>query len=267
MTARAGYAPEGTAYLLPRQPDPGSARIRLLCFHHAGGAASLFAGWQRAFHADDVAVVPVQLPGREHLSDHPAHRDAAELVAGLDAGLGPLLDLPHAFYGHSMGGLIAHALADHRHRRGARTPELLAVGAMSAPHLERPVAAVRGASDTELVQWMIEVGGVPDLVLRYPQWLAKAAALLRADLLLGGDSAGLARDSVPLPCPIHVLTGSRDPLLTPEGAAAWARYTTAGCRVHEMPGGHFFTREHSGAVTGLLSRLLAARPGKGVERP
>ncbi|MFE0178055.1 thioesterase II family protein [Streptomyces sp. NPDC059002] len=266
MTAGAGYAPYGTAYLLPRQPDPSSARIRLLCFHHAGGAASSFAGWRRAFPAD-VAVVPVQLPGREHLADRRAHHDARTLVAELDAELGPLLELPHAFYGHSMGGLIAHALADRRHRRGARTPELLAVGAMPAPHLERPVEAVRGASDAELVQWMIEVGGVPDLVLRYPEWLATAAALLRADLMLGSDSAGWTRDSVPLPCPIHVLAGSRDPLLTPEGAAAWARYTAAGCRVHEMPGGHFFTREHSGAVTGLLSRLLADRPGKGVERP
>ncbi|MEV6166545.1 thioesterase domain-containing protein [Streptomyces sp. NPDC052052] len=261
MTVGAGRTPYGTTYVLPRQPDPSSARIRLLCFHHAGGAASSFVGWQRAFPAD-VAVVPVQLPGREHLAVRPAHREPDALLADLDTELGPLLELPHAFYGHSMGGLIGYALADHRHRRGARTPELLAVGAMPPPHLEWPVAMVRDASDAELIQWMIEVGGIPELVLRYREWLATAAALLRADLLLGSGLSEWAHDSSPLPCPIHVLAGSQDPLLTAEGAAAWDRYTDAGCRVHMMPGGHFFTRKHSGAVTGLLSRLLAPSSAK-----
>ncbi|MEK8173840.1 alpha/beta fold hydrolase [Streptomyces sp. M19] len=95
---------------------PGAARLRLLCFHHAGGTASSFAAWQRAF-PPDVAVVPVQLPGREHRGAEPRYRDLAALVADLDDELSPLLELPYAVYGHSMGALIGHALADRRHRR------------------------------------------------------------------------------------------------------------------------------------------------------
>lgn len=51
---------------LARPPD-ATARLRLFCFHHAGGAASAFAGWQEAL-GPDVSVVPVQLPGRRPAS-------------------------------------------------------------------------------------------------------------------------------------------------------------------------------------------------------
>ncbi|MEV0911716.1 thioesterase II family protein [Streptomyces hokutonensis] len=257
MTGPTAYAPHDTAYLMPGQPDPAAARIRLLCFHHAGGAGSSFATWQQAL-PPDVAVVPVQLPGREHRAREPRFRELDPLVADLNDRLGTLLDLPHSFYGHSMGGLIAHALAAYRHTLRLRPPEQLIVGAVAAPHAPRPQLPVHDVPDDELIHWMISVGGVPELVLRYPDWVAKAAALLRDDLVLAASHR--PRTGERLPCPIHVLAGSSDPLLSVERAADWDRHTSAGCRVHVINGGHFFTRENSGTVTGLLGGLLSGRP-------
>lgn len=253
----------GTRYLR-RAVDPAS-RLRLFCFHHAGGAASTFASWQKAF-GPDVAVLPVQLPGREERTREPSISDLDTLVAELDEGLGPWLNMPFAFYGHSMGALIAYRLAERRAGRGSSGPVRLLVGGYPAPDSAPPLELIERLSDAELTRWMVAIGGTSAELLRYPEWLAPAIRLLRADLRLCGSqgSAPGRRPTGPgrtlLTCPIDAFTGSEDPLVTAEGASGWARHTLAECRVHTVPGDHFFL--HNPAVTfkHLLASLLA--PGR-----
>ncbi|WP_051845343.1 thioesterase II family protein [Streptomyces globisporus] len=257
-----GQGPARSAYLLPRQPDPTRAPLRLFCFHHAGGAASSFSGWQERL-GGAVAVVPVQLPGREHRVKEPRLREFARLVEELDEALDPLLDAPYAFYGHSMGGIVAHELTRRRVERGLTPPRQLLVGACPPPHrphLNDGVPPQR-RTDEELTAWMAGLGGLPELVRRYPEWLRLAVAVLRDDLSLvhshsSGPDAAAAPD--PLPVPIRALAGSSDPLVTPRLAAEWARHTTADFRVFTLAGGHFFHRSAPGIVLRLVASLLAA---------
>lgn len=254
--------PARSPYLLPRQPDPTRAPLRLFCFHHAGGAASSFSGWQERL-GGGVAVVPVQLPGREHRAKEPRLREFARLVDELDEALDPLLDAPHAFYGHSMGGIVAHELTRRRVERGLTPPRQLLVGACPPPHRPHPADGVppERRSDEELTAWMAGLGGLPDLVRRYPDWLRLAVAVLRDDLSLvhshaSGPGGATAPD--PLPVPVRALAGSSDPLVTPGLAAEWARHTTADFRVFTLAGGHFFHRTAPGVVLRLVASLLAA---------
>ncbi|MFC7928186.1 thioesterase II family protein [Streptomyces cinereoruber] len=254
--------PARSPYLLPRQPDPTRAPLRLFCFHHAGGAASSFSGWQERL-GGGVAVVPVQLPGREHRAKEPRLREFARLVDELDEALDPLLDAPHAFYGHSMGGIVAHELTRRRVERGLTPPRQLLVGACPPPHRPHPADGVppEHRSDEELTAWMAGLGGLPDLVRRYPDWLRLAVAVLRDDLSLvhshaSGPGGATAPD--PLPVPVRALAGSSDPLVTPGLAAEWARHTTADFRVFTLAGGHFFHRTAPGVVLRLVASLLAA---------
>src|SRR4051794_21932580 len=86
------------------QPNP-HARLRLFCFPYAGGAASIFRNWQQSLPAG-VEIFPVQLPGRENRFKQPPFTSLALLVETLAHVLNPYLDLPFAFFGHSMGALI-----------------------------------------------------------------------------------------------------------------------------------------------------------------
>lgn len=287
-----------SAYLLPRQPDPTAAPLRLFCFHHAGGAASSFSGWQERL-GREVAVVPVQLPGREHRVREPRLRDFARLVDELDEALDPLLDAPYVLYGHSMGGIVAHELTRRRVERGLTPPRQLLVGACPPPH--RPPAddgvPPERRTDEELTAWMSGLGGLPELVRRYPEWLKLAVDVLRDDLSLvhsrtagqtagqnsgqtsgrtsgrtppqtWGQTSGRSADRStgpgaghahePLPVPIRALAGSSDPLVPPGLAAEWARHTTADFRVFTLAGGHFFHRSAPGIVLRLIASLLAA---------
>jgi surfactin synthase thioesterase subunit len=229
-----------TAYLdqLPGDTD----RPRLFCFHHAGGGASTFAGWRAAL-APHLDVFPVQLPGREGRVTEPPFRDLDALVADLDVHIGPFLDVPFLFYGHSMGALVAYRLTHHRAGTGRSTPDTLVVGGYPPPDQGPPLRS----GTTELTAVL---DGVTGRLGRFPRWANAARELLEHDIALV-DSHQPAR-LPPLPVPIHVLTGSTDPLMSPTDALGWARHTSAVCRVHVVPGGHFFTSDSPDLVHTLV---------------
>ncbi|MEU9291547.1 alpha/beta fold hydrolase [Streptomyces sp. NPDC048275] len=240
---------------------PADARehrgIRLLCFHHAGGGASMFQDWQQEL-GPGVAVLPVLLPGRERRVTEERFTRIDALVADLDRGLGPLLDeAPYAFYGHSMGAIVAYNLTSLRASRGRSLPVSLMAGAYPAPHLLAPITAALELTDDELARWMVDIGGMSELVLAYPEWVKAALDLLRDDLLVCQSHQPSGQR--PLDCPIDVFAGTDDPLLPLARVSGWAEHSTVSCQVHPMPGGHFFVQESSSVFLRTLASLLSRR--------
>eukprot|EP00754_Rhynchopus_humris_P015310 Rhum_TRINITY_DN14433_c40_g1::Rhum_TRINITY_DN14433_c40_g1_i1::g.91440::m.91440 len=128
----------------------GDARLRVVCFPHAGGSAGTFAaGWDavETLSGLPVEVCAVCLPGRaERAAEAPPAAEAGlarlaeEVARGLeDSGA---LALPTAFYGHSLGALLAFEVAarleDAMETRSVRPPVHIFASAAEAPaHLRR----------------------------------------------------------------------------------------------------------------------------------
>ncbi|MDH6579759.1 thioesterase domain-containing protein [Kitasatospora sp. MAP5-34] len=236
---------------LAAQPRAG-APLRLLCFHHAGAGAMTFAGWG-ARTGPQVSVVPVRLPGRETRLGETRITDTARLFTELDEHLGPMLDQgPYAFYGHSLGALVASRFAEHRISSGNRPPAGVVVGACMPPHLPNPLIAAHDLGDADLLAHLTALGGVPAELLARPAWLRAMLATTRADLTLGRFLREGARR--PLSCPLWAFAGSRDKIATPAAVAEWERWTTASFRFHTLDGGHFFVRDAE--LPRLLGELL-----------
>ncbi len=132
-----------------RRPPSAQARIRLVCFHHAGGSAQKFLGWSRLL-PDCIDPCPVHLPGRGARFPESSYTAMADLVADLTPALAPLCDRPVALLGHSMGAGIAFATA----HAMALPPVHLFAGKIANELAEQKMAAVdkdlkawRGASD------------------------------------------------------------------------------------------------------------------------
>lgn len=228
------------------RPPAGPAGIRLLCFHHAGAGAMTFAGWKRAV-GPGVSVLPVRLPGRESRLREPRITDGDQLVQELTEDLGELLDEPepYAFYGHSLGAMVAYRFAAHLVRTGRRPPLMLLAGASPAPQL--PSALLDGARalrpdapDEELIRALGDEDSLPRELLARPGWLSLTLETLRADLMLARSLR--SAPAVPLPCPVRAFAGSQDQLVSPAEVSAWAHCTTAGFRMRTLPGAHFFVR-------------------------
>ncbi|CAM5681745.1 thioesterase [Streptomyces avidinii] len=232
-------------YLAVR-PPAGPAGIRLFCFHHAGAGAMSFAGWRRSI-GPGVTVLPVRLPGREARLREARITDADQLVRELADDLGELLDgpEPYAFYGHSLGAMVAYRFAEHLVAAGRRPPLMVMAGASPAPQLpsavlDGPGALLPDAPDEDLVKGLGDEDSIPAQLLERPGWLAMTLDTLRADLRLARSLR--SAPMVALPCPVAAFAGADDQLVSPAEVAAWEHCTTAGFRLWTLPGAHFFVR-------------------------
>ena len=224
----------------------------IVCFHHAGGSASVFRAWGPNRELD---LHPVQLPGREDRRAEPAHTRIDTLVAQLDAELDPLLDEQHVFFGHSMGALIAHALLRRRQQSGRRLPDALVVAAAAAPHLHMLDLPLETMSDLEVAETLSSFGGIPPALLARPEWLSALLAPVKADLWVCRSVRQVA--PAPIPVPLHALGGTADTLVTPDRVAAWEEHAGAGFTLTMIDAGHFVVTENGAQVQDLLRRVVA----------
>ncbi|MCQ4118501.1 thioesterase II family protein [Rhodococcus tibetensis] len=240
--------------LSPYLDRPGAdAALRLFCFHHAGGGSSMYRPWHRALHPY-VSVWPVQLPGRERRAAETRFVDVEALVTEMESELEDVLTVPHLFFGHSLGALVAYRLACRRRAEKRPLPLALLVSGYSAPHLPAPFPPVDGLEDTTLVQFLSDVGGVPTELLAWPEWMRHWLPLVRDDLHLccSYDDP----DDPPLACPMHLFGADADPLVSETDLRAWNRHTTQPCGVHILPGDHFYLTHAPEQLFRVLRPLL-----------
>src|SRR5437763_996068 len=99
---------------------------QLFCLPHAGGTQAAFQGWRQAL-APAVDVVTVQPPPRADLL-----ASADQLARDVAARTGE----PYAFFGHSLGGIVAFESARALLRNGRPPPVRLFVCGCQAPPVE-----------------------------------------------------------------------------------------------------------------------------------
>jgi surfactin synthase thioesterase subunit len=225
------------------------ARLRLFCFHYAGATASIFRTWPAAF-PPAVELVAVQLPGREYRLDEPLLTDIGQIVAGLIEVVPPLLDRPFVFFGYSMGALIGFDLIRMLRARGLRQPELFIVSGRNAPQFKWCDAGVETLPDDQFIAAVRDYNGVPDALLNDETlrdlWLPR----LRADLTVSAKYQYVPQR--PLDCPILVMFGENDRLLSDIGLRGWLTQTSARVRFSRYPGNHFFLHTAAQRILGDL---------------
>lgn len=226
---------------------------RLYCFPHAGGSASAYIPLSRAL-SPSVEVLSVQYPGRQDRRLEPGIEDIgvlADLIAELvrrESG-----GRPYAFFGHSMGAIVAYETARRLERKPVSGPVHLFVSGRSAPstglrHSDRLLG------DAQLRAEIRRLGGTGSRVLDDPELMEMVMPALRADYRA---LAGYAWEAGgPLHCPLTVLVGDADPVVTIEEATAWGDLSTASTAVRVFTGGHFYlddrTEDVAEAITGRL---------------
>jgi len=223
---------DGGARWLRRPPGAEAADVRLFCFHHAGGAASLYRRWPQLMPAS-IEPIAVQLPGRAERFREPAIDRMAPLVEALTDVMKPLWDRPFACFGLSMGARVAWALAHHLRERAMPMPIALYLASAAAP------GTVEDQLEWEqdLVGYLRSMGGTPPEVLAEPQLLDSLLPVLRADMTL--IDAFRFRAATPLDIPIRVFAGMDDVDHSPERMAGWRWETSGRFQLDPRPGGHF----------------------------
>jgi surfactin synthase thioesterase subunit len=228
------------------------AELRLLCFHHAGGNAAMYRQWPQRLPRS-VEPVAVQLPGRaDRFLESPYDR-MEPLVDRLIEVVKPLLDLPYACYGVSLGARVAWALTHALRERAMPPPRMLFVAACAAPTLDDGTFDWEDWED-DLEGYLRQLGGTPAEALAEPDLLAALLPTLRADLAVFGNHR--FRPATPLDLPIHAFAGTDDHTATPDRMRGWRAETSARFDLDVVSGGHFFDPAGERAVARMIGQDL-----------
>ncbi|MFE9029173.1 thioesterase II family protein [Streptomyces iakyrus] len=227
-----------------------TARHRLFVFPHAGAGAS---SYRLAEHfPDSIEVCPVQLPGRENRFAEPPLLSVEAVVDELAPLVAGRSELPFGFFGHSMGALLAFALAHRLRDMGAPLPTRLFLSALRAPHLPDR-EPLHHLPDADLLTRLArsEFAGLD------PELQELLLPTVRADLTVCETYEH--RHPQPLPCPFTVFGGDRDDSVREPELTAWHAHTSAAFELRMFPGDHLYVRDTQQQLAESIARTLPVR--------
>lgn len=233
----------------------GIRKLRLIGFPHAAGGAS---GFYRLFSdlRTEVEVIGIQLPGRENRVRDPLSSSLPELLNGIMENLAPALqdEVPYAFFGHSLGALLAFEMARRFRAKQLRGPAALIVSGRTPPHLPPIGPALHGLADNDLLQEVVRLEGIPREIQNQPEMCALILPVLRADLKL--DETYAYAPEPPLDCPVLACGGQDDPEAPLHTMQEWQIHTRSKFVFKAFAGGHFFMYTNLTLFTTELASFL-----------
>jgi surfactin synthase thioesterase subunit len=201
-----------------------------------------------------IAPVALHMPGRGIRLDRPAVHRWDDLLDLLLSDVQPHLSRPFAFFGHSMGALVALELAHTVRLRCGSEPLWLGVSACIAPARRRREAEWLDRPEEALLDELRRLDGTPRELLDNPEFLNLLLPAIRADFHLCGTYS--RRHSEPLRCPISAFGGSADEISQERAnLACWSLETSGQFGLEIIEGDHFFIDKRAGA---LLERVVHA---------
>ena len=244
--------PQSELWLRRFRPNPG-ARVRLVCFPHAGGSASFYHPVALA-HAAAADVVVLQYPGRQDRRREPLLGSVADYVAAIAPLLAAEPELPTVYFGHSMGAVLAFETA-HVLAGTSGAPRALVASGRRAPATHRD-ERVHQRDDDGVLAELRQLNGTQMDLLGDEEVLRMAMPAIRGDYRVI-ETYPATPDRV-VECPITVLVGDNDPKTTVAEADRWREHTSGAFRIRTFPGGHFYLASHQAEVNRELATTLTA---------
>jgi surfactin synthase thioesterase subunit len=237
--------------------------VRLLCFPYAGSSSVIYARWKRRLPAW-IEVVPVELPGRGLRMLDALQTSMAGLLEAVSREARKHTGRPFAFFGHSLGALVAFELAHYLEVREMAAPLVVFASGTHAPSRRESEHFANLRSDAELHAELERLAGTPPSVLADPELMELTLPILRADFAVAAGYECASRKSIR--CPIHALGGTEDDT-TQETLLAWRNHTRGDFALNMFVGGHFFIHDQEAHLLQVIQRRLltlvgSRRPGR-----
>lgn len=228
-------------------PRPHSRpRIKLFCFSYAGGNASAYREWPTHFD-HDVEVLAIQAPGRgSRIAEN-----ALTCIESMTRQIAEVIksnSFPRfAFFGHSMGALLAFEVCRALRRAGAMLPEVLIVSGRQAPQLGGARENISALPEAAFLSRLEQLGGTPPDILSNPDMMSILLPSLRMDFKMLENWS--YREEPALDLPIVACAGLRDSHVPVSAVEAWRDQTLHDFECWRFNGDHFFLHTQMASLT------------------
>jgi medium-chain acyl-[acyl-carrier-protein] hydrolase len=177
----------------------------------------------------------------------------AELTRHISDAVDQCDRMPFAFFGHSLGALVAYEVMHLRRARGLPAPVRLVASGCGAPHRRASTSSLHLIDDKQLAA-KLKGYGASEEFLGNPELMEVMLPVLRADFRLVSDYAH--RAGPVFETPISVFAGNSDSFDSSADYESWGELTRCECKTHWFDGGHFFIESQREKVLDTLRRVL-----------
>ena len=234
-------------------PSRDPARCRLYCFPYAGAGHTVYQHWQQHI-APDIELALIKLPGRGARYGEPMPTILDALIAALVASLSESPALPFAFFGHSMGALLAFESSRLLARQQQQLPMAMFVSGCNAPHQPRHKPLLSDLPAAEFAASIQAMNGIPAEISQDPELLDFFLPIIHADFKL--CEAYRYQPQTALDLPIIVMGGAQDPRVPITQLATWQLETTLPLAQWVYSGDHFYLFRHEAALVDRISQRI-----------
>ena len=229
---------------------PSQKKLRLFCFPYAGGNASIYLPF-KALMGEEIELVAVQLPGRSERMFEDAFTDMDVLVETLYKQISSTLHEPFAFFGHSMGGIIAYALTKKIESFSRFKPEFTIISA-SKPSALLHQSQKHLLDDKGLIDVLKAHKASPKEVLESKELMDLILPTIRADYQLI-ETYVIPKGRL-LETPLVLFNSEED--MSKETIGQWQAYFKDEAKYVLFEGGHFFIHSQVEKMADEIKKLL-----------
>nr|ACH88364.1 predicted thioesterase [Karenia brevis] len=230
------------------------ATLRLICFPYAGANASVFRPWASHF-PESIELHAVRLARRTAKTEPRVDDRLSAVVQELSHAIQHDIPGPFAFFGHSLGALLAFEIArdmNHRHIPG---PLCLFLSGRRAPQLPPDSSPIHDLPTNAFLRELKDLNGTPPEILENAELMEVFLPILRSEIRLA--ETHVHRSSAPLTCPITVFGGKQDDAISRNALVAWRENTRGAFALRMFPGDHFFIHSSESEVAQAIQTDLA----------
>ncbi|WP_055405515.1 MULTISPECIES: thioesterase II family protein [unclassified Mycobacterium] len=230
----------------------GGGAPTLYIFPHAGGSATYYVPFARAFSAD-IKRIAVQYPGREKgLTQLPSIPALADEIYSMMAPSAPA-NAPVTFFGHSMGGLLAFEVALRFQAAGQPIAALFISSSAAPGHIR--YKELQG-SDRDILNVVAQVTDTNAELLASDEFALTILPTLQSVRAIAGYTHP---PEVTVSCPIYGFVGDNDVIVAEDNMRAWSDRTTDDFGLRVFPGDHFYLSNHLPELVKDIEEKVLAR--------
>jgi len=234
------------------------SRTKLFCIPYAGGSAMIYKKWEGLL-GDTIELIPIELAGRGKRSNDPLYQDVPEAVQDIFSVVSPkILDgKPYAFFGHSMGAMLAYEVIQKIRANYLPEPQHAFFSGRGAPHVKSNREKLyHEMEDDEFKREIMNLGGTPKEFFDYPELVDYLLPILKNDFKIS-EIAEKRQEIKPLNSEITVLVGKEEDELEAASVHGWMQHSKKMCTVHYFNGGHFFINDEAETITKIIKSHLS----------
>ncbi|GIO01166.1 alpha/beta fold hydrolase [Brevibacillus laterosporus] len=231
-----------------------STKMKLFCIPFAGGSASVYTSWKKAF-LPDIELIPIELAGKGSRFNQPLYENIEQAVSDILSILQSKLDSsPYALFGHSMGALLVFEVLHALKEQNAPMPITTFFSGKNPPHIA-PTTNRHKLEGKAFWEEVRSMGGTPAELMTSTELMDIFTPILKRDFKLVETYApNLNRELITTP--VTVLYGTKDDTVSVDRMTEWSRHTSEDISFATFDGGHFFIQEHEQAVISLVNQTL-----------